>query len=128
MGRVGIETHEWPLVRVTFDQTVDDEEFADYVRAQSEVLDRGEPYVMLLDVRTGGALNAAQRHAIAQFARRRHDDIARLCKLAVFVISNPIVRGVLTTVLWLQPLPCPHEVVASIEVAERLVERERRRL
>jgi hypothetical protein len=128
MGTITVDTREWPLVRVTFDKAVDDDQFDAYVKAHYEVLDRDEPYVILFDTRMSGTMSAAQRQEIAEFMRRRKDDIARLCKLSVFVISNPVVRGMLTTVLWLQPLPCPHEVVASIDAAEQLLEHERRRL
>lgn len=35
------------------------------------------------------------------------------------MIDSPIVRGALTAILWLSPLPQPHLVTASMAEAER---------
>lgn len=126
MGSITVDSSEWPLVRVTYVDTVDDKAFDAYVAQQVEVLDRREPYVILFDARRSGIPTARQRQKIAQFTKDREHDLKRYCKKGVFVIPNPLVRGALTAILWLQPLPFPHDVVASIEEAEKVLAVERR--
>src|SRR5690606_34198206 len=128
MGRITMDSEDWPLVRVVFDGAVDDEEFQVYVTQHADLLARGEPYVILFDARRAGIPSATQRQLLASFTRTHKDDIARLCKRSVFVIDNPVVRGALTAILWLQPLPNPYDVVATDESAERILAFDRRLL
>ena len=122
MGRITVDRGDWPLVRITFDGTVDEEQFEAYVRAHADLLDLGEPYVAIFDAREGGVPSAMQRQLMASCTRTRQEDIAKLCVRCVFVISNPVIRGALTAILWLQPMPCPHDVVSSMEDAERILD------
>jgi hypothetical protein len=128
MGSINVNIREWPLVRVTYVDTVDDARFEAYVAEQAGLLDRKEPYVILFDARASGMPSAKQRQRMAEYMREREAELRRLCKRGVFVISSPLIRGALTAILWLQPLPFPHEVVSSMEDAERILASERRRL
>jgi hypothetical protein len=128
MGSINVNTQEWPLVRVTYVDTVDDARFEAYVAEQAALLDRGEPYVILFDARASGMPSARQRQRMAEYMREREPELRHLCKRGVFVISSPLIRGALTAILWLQPLPFAHEVVSSIADAERILASERRLL
>lgn len=128
MGSISVDTAAWPLVRVTYVGTVDDAHFERYLDAQAGLLERKEPYVIVFDARESGMPSAKQRQRMATFTRERQADISRRCRRGVFVISSPLIRGALTAILWLQPLPFPHDVVATIEEAERLLDVERARL
>ena len=50
--------------------------------------------------------------------RDNREVLARQCVGNAFVISNPLVRGVLTAILWLQPLPSDYIVVGTLKEAE----------
>lgn len=128
MGSIAVDSSAWPFVRVTYVDTVDDARFDEYVRRQAALLDRREPYVILFDARASGMPSARQRQRMAEYMREREAELRRYCKRGVFVISSPVIRGALTAILWLQPLPFPHEVVASVADAERILNDERRRL
>lgn len=37
---------------------------------------------------------------------------------SAFVLASPLVRGLLTAILWISPMPAPHEIVATVAEAE----------
>lgn len=118
MGSVTVDSSAWPLVRVTYVGSVDDARFEEYVREQAALLERRKPYVILFDASESGMPSARQRQRMAEYAREHEAELRRYCKRGVFVIPNSVVRGALTAILWLQPLPFPHEVVSSLNDAE----------
>ncbi|MBX3245637.1 MAG: hypothetical protein KF901_00500 [Myxococcales bacterium] len=128
MGSFTVDSEAWPLVRVTYVGAVDDAAFERYLDEQAALLDRRAPYVILFDARRSGMPSAKQRQRMAEYMRDRNAEIARYCKKGVFVISSPLIRGALTAILWLQPLPFPHDVVATLDEAERILAVERERL
>ena len=49
---------------------------------------------------------------------KRHEEMMRGRTAGIaFVIESALVRGGLTAVLWLAPLPCPHVVVKTLDDA-----------
>ena len=121
MGNITVDPSDWPLARVTYDGVVDDEAFEAYLTSQTALLERRQPYVILFDARTAGMPSARQRQRMANNMKENEPELRRLCKRGVFVISSPVVRGALTAILWLQPLPFPHDVVSTLEEAERIL-------
>lgn len=126
MGSITVDPSAWPLVRVTYIDSVDDATFDAYVREQAALLERREPYVILFDARNSGMPNARQRQRMAEYSREHEADLKKYCKRGVFVISSSVVRGALTAIFWVQPLPFPHDVVATMAEAEKLLDAERR--
>lgn len=47
--------------------------------------------------------------------------IRKLNMGTAFVMDSMLLRGALTAMMWLQPLPCPHFVCGEIEEAKRWV-------
>ncbi|MCU0671301.1 MAG: STAS/SEC14 domain-containing protein [Myxococcota bacterium] len=121
MGRFTVDSSEWPFVRVTYVDSVDDAAFERYVQEQAALLERKEPYVVLFDARRSGMPTAKQRQRMARYMRDHETQLRRYCRRGAFVIESPLIRGALTAILWIQPLPFPHEVFASVEDAERFL-------
>ena len=51
--------------------------------------------------------------------KANHDKSAAYCAGYAFVIDSAVVRGILTAILWLAPMPAPHVVVSTVEEGER---------
>jgi len=75
--------------------------------------------VMIVDMRKAGPLSAPQRRTSSEWMKQNLD-LYKQCVLGgAFVIDSPIIRGVLTALLWLAPLDMPYEVVGTLDDAVR---------
>ncbi len=109
-----------PLITVTFDGLATDAEFDAYLDQMTEmVLARKERTVTILDARASGRAPATQRKKQADWLKEHDADLRRYSLGTAFVITSPLVRGVLTAILWVQPMATAHVVVASMDAAER---------
>ena len=118
MGSITVDTSRAPLLLVRFDGAVDDDGFRAYLQQLTSWLDRGERYAIVLDARTATPPQAAQRRMQADMMKAEHVRLGKLCVGGAFVIPSPLVRGALTAILWIQPLPWEHTVVADLTTAE----------
>lgn len=107
-----------PLLFVRFDGVVDDVAFASYLGQIRAFVDRGLRYAIVFDASTAGVPTAAQRRMQTDQMRNDFTRIQSLCVGGAFVIPSPLVRGGLTAMLWVQPLPFPHKLVADLPSAE----------
>ena len=119
MGSVEIDESRWPLVTVRFEGIVDDETFRAYLEGLAGLLRRGESYALLFDARHADRTPPVQRKMQAEWMQAHEAELRRLCVGTAFVITSPLVRGVLTAVLWISPMAMPHTVVSTVEEAER---------
>ncbi len=113
-----VDTSRPPLLRVHFDGVVDDDAFQRYIDELKAWVDRGERYAMLVDATSAGVPGSAQRRMQTDFMESYQQKLKRLCVGAAFVIPAPLVRGALIAMLWVQPLPFPHKVVADVAAAD----------
>jgi hypothetical protein len=68
----------------------------------------------------------AEREILLPLHRRRQADwirdnaalIKAYSACTAFVIGSPLVRGALTAILWLQPMPSPYTVLATLALAQ----------
>lgn len=121
MPSISIDNSRAPLLVIRFDGVVDDVVFDRYLQDIHDLGMRrapGEQYAMLLDGRGGGRATASQRHRQTEFIRTHHAQLAEQCAGAAFVLTNPVARGVLTAMLWVQKMPYEHVVVGSMLEAE----------
>lgn len=118
MGSIKFDHSDFPLVRVTFVGDATNEEFAAYLAEMGQLFLRRKPNATVLDAREAGMTPATQRRMQAEWIREHEDDLRRFSRGTAFVISSPVIRGALTAILWLQPMPQPHVVVATVAEAE----------
>ena len=107
-----------PLLRVTFAGVIDDDAFRIYLGEYQAVLQRGKPYAVLIDATTAGVPTSAQRKLQADFIRENAVVMGAVCLGGAFVIQSTLVRGALTAILWLQPMPFRHVVVSTLAEGE----------
>lgn len=100
-----------PLYVVAFDGVPTDEEFQRYLDWMVDVAQRGD-HAMVLDATHAGLLPPSQRQMQSRWMRE-YDELNRERTVAMsFVLPNPLLRGLLTALLWAQPMPCPFNVVS----------------
>ncbi len=108
-----------PIVVVTFDGPSTDAEFRAYLDDMTRlVVARREPNVTILDARAAGSTPATQRRMQADWLEKHDAELRRYSAGTAFIITSAMVRGILTAILWLQPMAAPHVVVATFEEAE----------
>jgi len=119
MGAIQFDDTRFPLVVVTFNGTATDAEFSDYLARMSELVSRKQKNVTVFDARSSGVVPAIQRKRQADWIAANRQGLKEYSCGSAFVISSAVVRGALTAILWLQPIPVSHIVLGSVEEAER---------
>lgn len=118
-------TERYPLLILeTSGGAVADEIFEDYLRRldleNDRAVDQGDLISLLID--TSGAragATANQRRMQADWLKRNYGRLETNTAGVALVITSPLLRGVLTAILWLQRMPCPYVTFATREKAEK---------
>ena len=76
-----------------------------------------EKYVEIFDGTNADPGSPTQRRRIADWMRAHTSLIS-----TAIVIPSALVRGALTAVFWIQPMPCPYTVVSTMAEAEAWAE------
>ncbi len=118
MAAPTIDTSRHPIVTVRFSGYISEPEFDQYLAAMTNVINRYEKTLTILDARRAIRNPASQRKKQAEWLKTHEERLRQQSLGTVFVITSPFVRGVLTAILWLQPLPNEYAVVATLEEAE----------
>ncbi len=116
---VHVDESRRPLIVITFTGVPTDEDFTAYLETQTRVVLRRERNMVLIDAMGVQSVLPSQRRQQAEW-QLRHKEALRLYTIGTaFAIRSSVVRGFLTAILWVQPLPHPHHVAASRADAER---------
>ena len=116
---IEVDESRRPLLIVTFTGAATDEEFKAYLEAQTRAVLRRQLSVTLVDAMNAAHLQPSHRKLQAEWQKQHVEVLKKYSLGTVFAISSPVVRGFLTAILWVQPLPHPHHVAASRADAER---------
>lgn len=111
---IEIDQSQELLVVIRFLRGPTDDEFRQYLSDYQQVLDRTVRYGAVF-VTAPDMPMTPPRHARLQveFMKNNRDKIAERVVGVAFSLSSPLMRGVLRGILMLQPMPCPHTVVAT---------------
>ena len=118
MAAPTIDTSRPPIVVVTFSGFVSEPEFDAYLASMTRIINRGQKTLTILEARRAIRNPASQRKKQADWLREHREQLRQNSLGTAFVITSPFVRGTLTAILWLQPLPNEHTVVATMAEAE----------
>jgi hypothetical protein len=118
MPSIALDDRRWPLLVVSFDGLAGNEEFDRYLTELGQYANRGETWCAIFDATRSVGAPASHRRKMAQWIKNHESALARHSAGAVFVIRSSLVRGVLTAIFWLQPLPHAHAIVSTLEEAE----------
>lgn len=118
MSVIEFDQSRLPLAVITYRGLAPMVEFEAFITRVDGWLRNRQTYVLVFDVSRADVPTALQRRRLAEWTALRGQDLARFCLGTSFVITSPLIHGAFTAVLWLQPLPYPHEVVASRKEGE----------
>jgi hypothetical protein len=108
-----------PVYVVTFSGSVSDQAFENYLAQLTRLLASSGARALVFDARTGTPAPASQRQRQAQWIREHQAEVRRNTAGIAFVLSSAIMRGALTAIMWLAPLPCPHHITPNFEQGMR---------
>lgn len=122
-NRIDVSFDQWPLVVVSFIGQPSDQAFAEYLgileRNLHDTLSRGLKTAILVDTTLGPLpVSTKQRQLQADWLGRLHQTLRAGCAGTGFVVQSPVVRGVMTAVMWMQELPHPYAICATYQRAE----------
>jgi hypothetical protein len=114
----------YPLVILLSQGATTDPDFEVYLQKMSATLGRQQPFGVLLDAREAERPTPVQRKRQAEWMKENEAALKKHSVGMTFVIDRAVIRGSLTAILWLQPMPMPHSVFKHYDEAESwLVER-----
>lgn len=101
---------------IKFGESISGPEWDEYLDFCSARLQEGRPVALIHDHRKGGAPNALQRKKLQDLLDELHSAMS-LLRASAIVSRSAIVRGALTALTWLRPLPYPVKVFSTVEDA-----------
>ena len=112
---IEIDTTSWPLLRVRFAGAITDHEFERYLADLDAILNRGERYACVI-VTEKNAPMTKSRHAKMQahWMASREESLRTQCLGLSFVLASSVLRGAYKAILWMQPIPIPHQVCKHV--------------
>lgn len=112
-----------PITYIRVAGAPSDEELADTLRqishSMKDDLRRQRKTLNVMDMREAAVISAGQRRVASVWMKEHMVLFEQSCLGAAFIIASPLVRGVLTALLWFQPMKMPHDVVPDIDAAAR---------
>jgi hypothetical protein len=116
---ITIDRSEYPLVVVRFRGAPTTPEFARYLEDLAALYREAKPFALIVDSSHAEAPPATHRKMQADWIKQ-HERVIRTYNMGTaFITPSVVLRGALTAILWLQPLPCPHHVCADEIEAKR---------
>lgn len=112
---ITIKGDRWPQVVIHFRGELTDEEFEAYLAEYENYLERRERYAAILITEPHSPMTKP-RHAKLQteWIAAHEQEIRSFCVGLAFVLPSVVMRGALRAMLWMQPLPVPYRVFATV--------------
>jgi hypothetical protein len=107
-----------PLLRLRYVGDFSDAELATFLRELEAVLELPGRKVAVFDLTEASAGSATQRQAQAAWIGKYERVLARDFAAAALVTDSAIIRGAVTAIFWIRPLPFPTRVTATVKSAE----------
>jgi hypothetical protein len=113
-----IDESRWPLVVVAMPrQSMSDVELVKFLDRLSQFCERGEQYVLIVDVRPAPPLAPTQRRIVAERLDQLAEKYPNTMRGVAVVLSNTVQRGILKVLTWLTRMPFQMQPSTSIDVA-----------
>lgn len=127
-GSIDVREDLAPLYIISFSGVPTDAQFDSYLEKLTRITVRPQARALIYDASNSGPTPASHRKKMADWMKKYDAHVRAGTVGTAFVLPSAITRGVLTAILWVQPMACPHLVVATLVEAkswcnERLAER-----
>jgi hypothetical protein len=123
-GTITIDESLKPIYVVSFEGVPNDAEFEAYLKRLGAITERPDDKALLFDATRTGNTPPSQRKRMAEWMKQYDALIRERTAGCAFVLPSAIQRGILTAILWLQPMACPHAIVGTREEALAWVRKE----
>jgi hypothetical protein len=110
---VTIDDSRWPLRFVRFVGTPTPRQYEHYLETITASLRRRERYLSVTDLTRGDLPTAEQRHRQILWMQENEGLIREVVIGMAFVITSPIIRLSVSTVMHFKPLPVPYFITAQ---------------
>ncbi len=117
-GSIDIREDLAPLYIISFIGVPTDPQFDAYLEKLTRITMRLEARALIYDASGSHSSPPSHRKKMADWMRRYEAQIRTGTVGTAFVLPSAITRGVLTAILWVQPMACPHHVVATLGEAK----------
>ena len=107
-----------PELRLCYVGDFSDAELKVFLNDLEALLQVPGPKVCVIDLTHATTATARQRQLQAAWIRKNEAALARDFAAAAIVANNAIVRGTVTAIFWLRPLPFPTHVASTLASAE----------
>ena len=112
-----------PVVYTRLFGTQNEQEFVEYHErlrvAMVERRSQGHRMVTILDLTEAAPLTSRQRTMQTEWSRQTDALFREVSSGIVFVVASAAVRGILTVLFWIRPVPVPHAIVQDLHEAVR---------
>lgn len=113
-----IDRENLPLLRLRYLGDYSDAELVQFLRKLEAVLELPGRKAAVIDLSEAGVGTATQRQMQANWIGKYEQVLAREFSAAAIVTDSAIIRGTVTAVFWIRPLPFPTRVTATVKLAE----------
>ena len=124
---IEVDERAWPLVVFKFRGRTTMEELEGYLARQDAMLARQQTMVSLVLAEEAKLWDTPVMRRQADWIKAHKDELRRLSLGAALVIPSPVIRGMLKAIMWIQPMPQPHTIVATPEDGLRWLREQVRR-
>jgi hypothetical protein len=107
-----------PELRLSYLGNYSDDELLAFLSELDDVLRVPGRKLCLIDLTGAKPGSARQRQLQAEWIRKNEAALQRDFAAAAIVTDNAIIRGTVTAVFWIRPLPFPTHIVATVPRAD----------
>jgi len=108
LRNIEVDESGFPLVIARFRDQSSDDEFAAYLKDLDQLFTRRQHFALVIDTTSRRDTPPLHRRMQADWMRDRAMLIRLFNVGTALVVPSMVQRGVLTAILWMQPMPCPH--------------------
>lgn len=108
-----IDESRFPLVFVAFRGPIAIDALDGYFARIDRFCKERRRFALVVDTTRAAVPSAGVRKHVADAIAARKIAFGRHCVGVAIVITNALLRGATTAVLWIEPFPHPHEIVAT---------------
>ena len=113
-----VDRETLPLLRLRYVGDYSDAELSQFLSKLEAVLALPGRKACVIDLSSAAAGSATQRQLHTAWIGKHEQALARGFAAAAIVTDNAIIRGTVTAIFWIRPLPFPTRVTATVASAE----------